>query len=56
MKQGKQRKSATPPKRKKPYTPPRLIVHGTLEEITRGTGPSTLDRAGKFITSICCPG
>lgn len=31
---------------KKPYTPPQLTVHGTVEQITQGLNPGTADVGG----------
>jgi hypothetical protein len=30
---------------KKPYSPPQLIVHGTIEKLTQGAGPPSTDAA-----------
>jgi hypothetical protein len=33
---------------KKPYSPPHLIVHGTVRELTQKVGPARTLDAGKF--------
>jgi hypothetical protein len=33
---------------KKPYTPPRLIVHGTIRDLTQKVGPRRTADGGRF--------
>ena len=36
-------KDETREQSRKPYTTPQLTVHGSVEEITKGAGPSCID-------------
>lgn len=45
-------KSKSPHRPKKPYRPPRLVVHGDLRHLTMTKGGSAADGSGKPRTKV----